>query len=392
MTMEDLKGDKSLHPDRIHVSFDQTNQQYLWDDEQCDTPVNWLGGTSIINRLVRNALVQHLGHDCGSNRGGRSHSKRELRVLDVGCGIGGMLYALLPSPATLSSSSSVISTSSSSSSKTTTSCGCWERLWYHGVSASAAEIYHANLLAEAHGLVVVNGAKQAQHQEDDDDRPNLNFHLNIQFQQVDFGQPGALPTDQYTAAIAIESLSYSQNISNTLMNLYKTLPSGGVLVVVDDVAAFDRSTQKRQQQKQQGTAGERRMKQLSLISARPSFLTHAQWIHEFDKVGFVIQDAVDIGLEYDLPELFTAEAFARRAIKWIGYTFLRPWIQQILTLVRKGHVQTNGTDNTWWDRLAVYTGVIELVHDSLSQMKAAALRKEAHQRSDLTYNMYVCVK
>jgi cyclopropane fatty-acyl-phospholipid synthase-like methyltransferase len=140
-------------------------------------PFRWLG-ESYVNSHVRQAIEKYLP------------PKREYQMLDIGCGVGGTLYSLLPDPQEQSK----------------------RKFSYHGMTVSPAEAYHAHRLVAHH---------------------SLDF-LDIQFQLASYDAP---ITHRYTVMVAIESLTNSLNLQHTLINLLSALKSGGVFVLVDDVYA-----------------------------------------------------------------------------------------------------------------------------------------------------------
>lgn len=133
-------------------------------------PYRWLGD-STVHGLVREVVD-------GLHRS-------NITLLDVGCGVGGSLYALYPSNDKVA-------------------------LHYHGMAISAAEIHHARRLAE-------------------------HFQLVANFWQGSFDDP--LPTNTYSVVLALDSLSFADLVPNTLKNLVSSLQPGGVLIIADDVLA-----------------------------------------------------------------------------------------------------------------------------------------------------------
>ena len=109
--------------------------------------------------------------------------RKELRILDAGCGLGGTYHALVDHPATI---------------------------YYDGITASEAEVRLGQPLLDT----VTDKAKLRQQSFDD---PNL-------------------PREKYDVIIAIESLEYSRNLRATVKNLLGSLRTGGSLLIVTDVA------------------------------------------------------------------------------------------------------------------------------------------------------------
>ena len=109
----------------------------------------------------------------------------EWNVLDVGCGVGGALWHLLPD-------------------------GDRQSFSYHGISLSRAEIFFAEEMVRRQGLQ----------------------HEKIRFDQQSFDEP--LPRNTYNAIIAMESLSFSPNLENTIANLMPSLKPGGYFIIADE--------------------------------------------------------------------------------------------------------------------------------------------------------------
>ena len=222
------------------------------------SPLQWLGETTV-NRLVREALLD--AHPAPST----------IKLLDVGCGVGGTLYAFLLSRIHK------------------------QQLYYHGISISGPEIHQAQRLLNLHKLE----------------------SEKIVFESKNFDDP----FDQtFSTMVAIESLSSSPDLSLTLRNLASALQSRGVLVIVDDVVA--------------PWADKKTIESLRNVTARTSLVDHKEWKQRLESSGFVIKEVRDLGLEMDLPELLstpgpnlrglldwrhsTAQMFLEMWSKWYG--------------------------------------------------------------------------
>ena len=211
--------------------------------------LQWIGDTTI-NQLVRKRLLEAIQNLKG---------KGSFRVLDVGCGIGGTLYAL---------------------------AGASEDRWteeneharvfeYLGIAISSAEVENARRLAAEHEMDLTRA----------------------RFEQVSFDSPSLGEYGKFSAAVAVESLSFSHNLTNTLSNLARVIQSGGTLIVVDDVVNSQYG------ECHNNTDGDSVVDTYASLASRPSLLTHTEWKDAFDNAGFVMTQAMDIGLEFDLPQL-----------------------------------------------------------------------------------------
>jgi SAM-dependent methyltransferase len=261
----------------------------------------WLGET-VVNRLVREAIEQHLS------------SKADRRILDVGCGIGGTLYAVLPTKREKF------------------------RLFgsYVGVSASAAEIQVARLLYAHHDL-----------------------KYDVDFWQQSFDQK--FPASNYTVALAIESVSYSRNLGNTVDNIINSLVKGGVLVVVDDVVYPDVAVPDID------------------TTFRPSLLPHTAWMAALEAANCKVVSARDLSLEYevDLGPKYSSYLLQSNPV-WGLFPF------SVGAPVERFLASTGNAASQRW---------IEL-QDERTQLLGMWKRRQVGygEGASLSYTMYVCVK
>jgi SAM-dependent methyltransferase len=292
------------------IESKRTKQKGYWRPGDKSSPLQWLGETTV-NRLVRDAIMTTLP------------ASSTLKLLDVGCGIGGTLYSLL------------------------TSKTQQKRLSYHGIAISTPEIYQARRLITSHQL--------------------LESKM-ITFEQQDFDEP----LDQtYSVMVAIESLSYSPELSVTLKNLASSLQSkSGILVLVDDVIAPWTTTHT--------------VEKLRNVTARASLITHKEWKHNLVSSGFVIKEVRDLGLEMDLPELTSG---GPKPNLW---RLLGDWRHSTAQIVLKRWSKWYGEGASVEQKASLRT--VQLVQDLVQKARATALRQEAYRDADLSYYMYICVK
>jgi len=194
--------------------------------------LRWLGESNV-NRLIREALRQYL-------KPGMSR-----HVLDVGCGIGGTLYTLLPMEEEAR-----------------------RQFRYHGITLSNAEITMARQLVQHHGL----------------------SDLDISFEQKSFDDP--LPSETFSTVVAVESMSYSRTLQRTLTNMVQSLKPGGVLVVVEDVVYPGQQTSIVEEE----------------TTRRPSLETNDVWISALRESGCEVKGVRDLGLEYEFAGEAVSEA------------------------------------------------------------------------------------
>ena len=221
-----------IHLDEIEV-LNKRNKPKSWSFRKSTSqtsPLQWLGETTV-NRLVRESLFAI------------QQPSSSIKLLDVGCGIGGTLYSLLQSKIEQ------------------------ERLTYHGISISAPEIHQALRQRDIHQLESSKFVFE---------RKNFDDFLGQTF----------------SAMVAIESLSFSPELNLTLKNLAAALQSRGTLIIVDDVVTpWAKSTE---------------VQNIRKATGRSSLLTHKEWKQVLSSSGFAIKEVRDIGLEMDIPELLSA--------------------------------------------------------------------------------------
>ena len=316
-------------------------------------PYRWLG-ESIVNRLVREAIDSYLS------------AKLDLNVLDVGCGVGGTFYALLPENRTAFSSSLPATDSSHKTTKQLT-----RKFSYHGIAVSAAEIYHAQLFM---------------------DRYKLNDQIvNLTLEQRSFDDPGlsvgrSSSSRSYTAIVAIDSLSFSRNLRDTVVNLMKLLQSGGVFVVVDDVSL-------------PSEAGRIAM---DPTHRRPSLTTHDAWTEIFTELKCKVQLVRDLSLEYELdlaivpPHLREGQHRhdGRRNNRLPSAFRLSDWW---FSLSHAGGAFISFFDAFFASALMSSSSsarrLLKLDQDRTDLVRARQKRDEEHnRRASLAYHMYLCQK
>ena len=313
-------------------------------------------GDSTVNRLVLSAVQRHLQQQQQQkNSTGRSATtNKDLTILDVGCGVGGTLYALTPLLTDYSRQQqqqqprNVVS--------------------YHGIAVSAAELYHAQQLYERHHRDM-----------EAEERTPSSLSLNVTFTQHDFDNR-PLPKDFYTVLLAIESLSYSRNLTKTLESLLSSLKRGGVLLVVDDVAAAAAAPS---EAGRQGALDLTRMQQQQ--QQQPSLIPHRAWEALLRDLGCPLRVGYDLTLEYELSHHQRSTKFSPSWLSWdaISWRLLLPVAVRI---------------NAWLgrsddDAVAASRRALELQRDVTELVRRQALRANAYQeQQSLSYHMYSCVK
>lgn len=292
----------------------------LTDDDADYNRYRWLG-ESTVNRLVREAVETHSNETFGMNR----------RIVDVGCGVGATLYALLPDRP-------------------------MQTMRYDGITASAAETHFARRLLAIYG-----------------NTPLSEKHRHVNFVHQSFDRP--LPALNYTVAVAIESLSYSRNLASTIANIVKSLVVGGVLVIVDDVLLPDGRS-------------------ISISKAestlRPSLVPHSIWVTTLEAANCSIVSYRDLSLQYevildrDLSSLSHHRSLWLWAVRVWSPVLARVWWTlgcESWVHVLRGY--TAVAHQRW----------VEL-HDDRHQLLELWKRRQIGfgEATIYSYNMYVCVK
>jgi SAM-dependent methyltransferase len=309
-------------------------------ENEINKGLQWLGDTTV-NQLVRQHVL-------------KNKKKDALRVLDVGCGIGGTLYVL-----------------AGAAEDRWVHDDEFDRLDYTGIAISSAEITNARRLVAEHGM-------------------DLD---TIRFEQMSYDSESIRDLGKFSTVIAIESLSFSQNLAGTLSNLASVMQSGGALIVVDDVIHSPRRDRRNM------TQVESRIAAYSAASSRSSLLTHSEWKKALKDSGFAIREAMDLGLAFVLPQLdhlsrtSSWQNWLVRALGWSEQRniLLRPlqlWESWIRARIGNDQGMTRESDI----RKLAQLQAIQLMQESFSVLKSKTLRSEEHELLDLTYNMYICTK
>jgi len=190
--------------------------------------IRWLGDSRLL-QLIR----PHIG----------------TNVLDIGCGIGALLFSLSP-----------------------------KSRKYTGIALSPAEINTALRLVQHH------------------DVPKL--HSSVTFRQdtpYDFFQRNQEHSDRtYETIIAIESLSRQpHSLDEILKEMTDALEPKGKLIIIDDILSNHPTT----------NAGPS-----DSFLESVNLWTHGNWTNAFLRHGLVLEEARDLGLEFTLPQLMQPPA------------------------------------------------------------------------------------
>lgn len=347
--LEYAQGPYAMHtvavrePVVLKTAFSKSSFEPWWTpseehDGKFKKGLQWIGDTTV-NQLVRKRLSKAIQNFKG---------KGSFRLLDVGCGIGGTLYSL-----------------AGTSEDRWTEGNEHDRIDYLGIAISSAEIHNARQLAAEHDMDL----------------------MKARFEQQSFDSPSLGDYGKFSAAVAIESLSFSQNLTNTLSNLARVIKSGGTLIVVDDVVNSQYG------EHYNSTDGDSVIETYASLASRPSLLSHMEWKNAFHNAGFVMNQAMDIGLEFDLPQLIDVRSNSYRRTSTRGWLFGFRRRGVFMGLLQKWQAwkQLRLGDTTDIQKLAELQ-TLQLMQQNINFIRSKSFRKEAHEQLELTYNMYVCTK
>jgi hypothetical protein len=118
-----------------------------------------------------------------------------------------------------------------------------------------------------------------------------------------------------------------------------------------------------------------------------------EWKNAFHNAGFVMNQAMDIGLEFDLPQLIDVRNNSYRRTSTRGWLFGFRRRGVFMGLLQKWQAwkQLRLGDSTDIQKLAELQ-TLQLMQQNINFIRSKSFRKEAHEQLELTYNMYVCTK
>ena len=333
-------------------------------------------GDTVVNRLVRESITKMHYNDSRSTKSG-INSKRELKLLDVGSGMAGTLFSLC------------------------TPEFPFEDWSYHGIAISQPEVrrakqlveifIHPKLLSRNHmNDRIVSSSSNATSTASS--IKHIPFPLtNVTIERSSFDD--ALPAKEFTAIIAIESLSYSRNLTKTLVNLATSLKHKGTLIVIDDVVAPWVGTN---DDKLYGMNIYNDIQQLVELTGKKSLLTHKEWLESFSQANLKLsQPPRDLLLEfYSVPvdstrsskvaSIVTGLPFLDQLFKDFSRYTIGYEVMNIMTnLFRLGN--TNDAGN-------IFNRALSLMHDLKTYTRGSTLHKCVRDEANLGYYMYTVTK
>ncbi len=283
------------------------------------SPVQWLG-ESIVNRLIRETVHDYIS------------SSTSISMLDVGCGVGGTLYAMLDgeNPPL-------------------------QPFRYHGIAISTPEIYQAKQFLSWHGL----------------DSPAAKERTNseILFEKRDFDTP--FPLQSFSVIVAVESLSYSPDVLHTLHLLVKSLQKDGLLLIVDDMVA--------------PWVSEERAEELRSALGKPSLKTYQQWVDMIQTMPHMVQKELwDLSLEFDMSYMLRD---SRPEAGMLGTVM--DWRYRIAQGLADKLTSWFGQEE---ERKNTSLRLIQLTKNLFENELVARARRQAYRNADIIYYFMIVAK
>ena len=361
-------------------------------------------GDTTVNRVLRKAIVdahyQTLSESSPTKTNKRNQKKsesnknnKEMKILDVGSGLSGTLFSLCSPEFPFSN---------------------WS---YHGITISQPEVRRATQLVDTAIRPILSPLSSTRRMGNDDNpikdscdvltSPNSVPLTNITIQQASFDDP--FPPEEYTTMIAIESLAHSNNITHTLINLANSLEPKGILIVIEDVVApwavTSRNNDKDGENKNDG--GSHRnddVQTMTNLSAKPALITHEEWLKSFSAAGLTLhRPPRDLMLEFDSWPIESTRSATATAVTGLPFISLllgdRPWystghglLKNLIDWFGSGLTSRVDASSSVDDDGNIANRALLLMEDMLQNDRGNAYRKVLHNRGDLGYYMYVCIK
>ena len=301
----------------------------------------------------------------------------DARILDVGCGMGGLLYALWPSVRE-----------------------------YYGIAIGPAEIVAAHKVATDHGLMDSETVSITFQQ------TSLSSFVSQRNNNHNSHNNNKASLRKWDAVLAIETLSYTSNVEESVGQLASLVASRGRVIVVDDVIADDDNDNE-----ENALAARRRRRR-----RYPSLRNHSEWMSMLQSHNLVVEQARDLGLEYSMPQLLLDEntSFGLSHYYYYYYAWYYCWYWWNYRSLHKTNPQQQQQEEDerqqqqqafspslrileaflswaewfWRDQPpeSAYKRMVHLFQDSLRVNQAKEQRAAAHANGDLLYVLYVCTK
>ena len=378
------------HQQRYGHQHEGTGRSHIDEDPYgiLSEAIQYWGDTAV-NRLVREAIIA-IHFNSPNSSTSKNNNKNKFNLLDVGSGLCGTMFSFLTPEFPFQD---------------------WS---YHGIAISQPEIRRAKQLIQTfiYPKLSLKTSMKDIHIDDQDSShstststitTNSTFPLtNVTIEQASFDD--TLPSKEYTAIIAIESLAYSHNLTKTLINLSQSLKPKGTLIIVDDVvapwaAAADGNDIRNNDNYQ-------KIQRLIDLTGKTSLLTHQEWLQSFAAADLSLyQPPRDLMLEFGDWPIETTSSTAATAVTGLPLIGVllgeRPWyatghgvLKNVIDWLGYGFGKPNGghDDDDDDDDGNLSNRAISLMEDMMQNARGNSHHKSARNRADLGYYVYICTK
>ena len=276
-----------------------TGYKRIWNAHPHE--LQWLGD-SVALQLVRQEILSR-------------RITGKLRILDVGCGVGAVAYAMLP--------------------------GKFDKyvLEYEGITLSQVQTIAANHLIARH---------------------KLHFDRQVFFQR-DLATLELSKHQRFDVLVSVEHILHVPN--DRLLRMTKQLVQGGLLIVLTDVVHSPRTKDDGTQPEENEEQKRRRAYFLK------DHLTHQQFVGILAENGMTLVVKRDLGLEYSMPQLvddyysrepwwtrwgFDHEIWILKKLRWLegrigsGHPAIKRMLQlwrQMITISKKQKMRRKGHED-----------------------------------------------
>jgi len=298
-------------------------------------PLRWLGET-IVNRLIRETIQEWISSTTTTTT---TTTTPRVSILDYGCGVGGLLYSLLDSRDPNGQSFD-----------------------YHGIALSAPEIHQAREFQIQHGLDSSSPPVESS---------SSQTNSQISFEQYDFHNDPMETKQQYSIIVAVESLSYSQDMSLTMKGLVSSMTKDGIMIIVDDVINPWVST-------------ERRTEMVNALG-KPSLKSYEEWgrlITSFPHLELV--EVADLTLKYYWSDL--------NVDRDVAPTFFAKWGNFGYRAAEQIAEGWGGYFGTEFLESNIVIQIMKLVRDLAEVHLSTLARKLGYQQAELAYYFIILKK
>jgi len=302
------------------------------------------GHETVVNQLVRESIEKY----------SRSYSKNQPEtVFDVGCGMGATLYSLVPLVTNNINIQQAIRKPSRRHAQKV-------MLDYTCIGMNSPELNTARVLAGHHLEDLIH-----------DDLVNVTFVQGDLESGTTTAKFASLGSNIYTTVTAIESLSHLSlhYLESWLLNVYRSLVKGGLMILVDDVLLTNNPVDP-----------------MTHESRRRTLMRHEEWMELLEGIGYTVVESRDLTLEYEVPP---ADEDLRPLEGESSFVRKKKVLQFMTSLVGK---MAFGVNNVWPTRLQSWARLLELQQASNKASMMNEMRMKDYRDAERGYNMYILRK